>query len=225
VLPIRLLLVDDQQFFRRGLRQVCEAEPDMVIVGEAGDGEIAVTLVPQLHPDVILMDIRMPVIDGVEATRLITAANPAARIIILTMFGQDEFVLEAIKAGAWGYLLKDTAEDTLLQAIRTVARGEALLDARVTTKLLLEFRRLADSTTLPAPPPLETLAEIEVAILRLVALGEENVVIAQHLHLAEKTVANRLSTIYQKLHVTNRVQAALYALRYGLADLAPRFPQ
>jgi len=212
---IRIIIADDHRLFRQGLRQICETVGHLEVVGEAENGREAVEIAQQLQPDVVLMDISMPVLDGVEATRLITADNPAIRVIILTMYKQDRYVFEAIKAGARGYLLKDVDEQELVDAVRAVHRGEALIDPGLATRLLEEFRRLSRGES----PREEDLTDGEMQVLRLVAQGLDNKTIAQRLGLSERTVINRLSEIYQKLHVASRTQAALEALRRGWATL------
>jgi DNA-binding NarL/FixJ family response regulator len=214
---IRVLIADDHRIVRQGLRHVCEIAGGFTVVGEAEDGQAAVELAKQLQPDIILMDIHMPILNGVQATSLIVEANPAARIIILTMYRQDHYVFEAIKAGARGYLLKDIDEQDLIDAIRAVHRGDALIDPSMATRLLEEFRRLTQ-TTAPAED-MENLTPAEMEVLRLVAQGADNKAIAGQLALSERTVANRLSSIYEKLHVNNRTQAALHALRRGWTTL------
>ncbi|MFN3763337.1 MAG: response regulator [Anaerolineae bacterium] len=211
--PIRVLIADDHRLFRQGLRQICETVGRLEVVGEAENGQEAVELALRLRPDVVLMDIRMPVLDGVEATRRITACAPSVRIIILTMYRQDQYVFEAIKAGARGYLLKDIDEQELVDAVRAVHRGEALIDPALAARLLEEFRRLSQGAVE------EELTPGEMEVLRLVAQGLDNKSIARELNLAERTVTNRLSEIYQKLHVASRTQAALVALRRGWASL------
>ena len=221
--PIRLLIADDHKLFRRGLRQVCEAEGGFLVVGEAKNGQEAVELARSLQPDVILMDIEMPLLNGVQATKAITSENPAVQIIVLTIYRDDQYVFEAIQAGAQGYLLKDAEEDVLIQAIHAVHRGEALIDSHVAALVLEEFRRA--SRVEPEPTPIkesEQLDKTEITILRLVAQGVDNPMIANQLSMAEKTISNRLSQIYQKIQVNNRTQAALYALRQGLAVLYPK---
>jgi len=187
------------------------------VVGEAENGEQAVHLARRLKPDVVLMDIQMPILDGVQATHIITESNPVVRVIILTMYRQDQYVFEAIKAGACGYLLKDIDEHELVEAIQAVHRGEALVDPSLAARLLDEFRRL--SAVSNTAEPIETLTEGEMQVLRLVAQGEDNKTIAERLCLSERTVANRLSEIYNKLHVNSRTQAALVALRRGWVPL------
>jgi DNA-binding NarL/FixJ family response regulator len=214
---IRILIADDHTMVRQGLSQICEAEPDMEVVGQAANGREAVLFARSLQPDIVVMDINMPGQDGVEATREITAENPRIGVIILTMYRQDQYVFEAIKAGARAYLLKDADSEELLRAIRAVAAGEALLDPSIAAKMIEEFKRMQDDALLAEG--LTPLTEREQDILRLVAQGYDNQQIAAQLHLSEKTVRNRLSIIFEKLHVNNRTQAALYALRQGLASL------
>jgi DNA-binding NarL/FixJ family response regulator len=215
--PIRVLLADDHKLFRQGLRQICEVKGEFEVVGEAETGQEAVDLARQFKPDVILMDINMPVLDGVQATSYIAEADPAVRIIILTMYRRDDYVFDAIRAGARGYLLKDTDWQELLDAVRRVHRGEALIDPGVATRLIDEFRRLSQPSA--QDESVEKLTQAEMDVLVLVAQGADNAEIADQLALSEKTVTNRLSNIYQKLHVNNRTQAALYALRRGWATL------
>ena len=214
---LRLLLADDHRLFRQGLRQMCELKGGFTVVGEAENGRQAVELAVQTKPDVVLMDIQMPEMDGVEATRQITALVPEARVIILTMYRQDNYVFEAIRAGARGYLLKDTDWGDLLEAIRAVQRGEALINAAMAARVLDEFRR--QSLAPEQSEQAEALNAGEMDVLRLLAQGDDNAAIAQKLALSEKTITNRLSDIYSKLHVDNRTQAALYALRRGWAKL------
>jgi DNA-binding NarL/FixJ family response regulator len=216
---IRVLIADDHRLFREGLRHVCEIVGHFEVVGEAENGQQAVDLTRQLEPDVILMDIVMPALDGVQATSFITEHNPSVGVIILTMYRQDRYVFEAIKAGARGYLLKDVDGQTLVDAVRAVHRGEALIDPGMAAKVLEEFRRLGQWA--PGPGDTEKLTEGEMDVLRLVAEGEENKAIAARLFISESTVANRLREIYQKLHVNNRTQAALAALRRGWVKLGP----
>ena len=214
---IQVLIADDHRLFREGLRQICEIVGGFEVVGEAENGREAIDLARQLEPDVVLMDIQMPVLDGVQATRFIAEQNPAVGVIILTMYRQDHYVFEALKAGARGYLLKDTDGRALVDAVRAVYRGEALIDPGTAAKVLDEFRRLSQLVSGDS----ETLTEGEMDVLRLVAVGEENRTIAEQLSIAESTVANRLREIYQKLHVNNRTQAALAALRRGWVKLGP----
>jgi DNA-binding NarL/FixJ family response regulator len=213
---IKVLIADDHTMFREGLRQILERQSDMIVVGEAKDGFEAVEKVKSLAPDIVLMDIGMPLLDGVSATRLITEKNPDVGIIILTMYRRDEYVFEAIKAGARGYLLKDSRSKRLIETIREVYRGEASLDPKMAARVLEEFRRLAEEAK---PKAFAELTERQVEILRLVAQGASNKEIAQKLFLSEKTVKNNLTIIFQKLYVNSRTQAAIYALREGLVSL------
>jgi DNA-binding NarL/FixJ family response regulator len=189
----------------------------MQVVAEAGDGQQACQVALAAQPDVAVIDINMPVLDGVQVTRHLTLADPDLGVIILTMYRHDEYVFEAIKAGARAFLLKDADSDELLQAIRVVSVGEALLSPAIARKMVEEFRRLQRQRG--EDDSLSSLAKIEMDILRLVAQGLSNKNIGDRLGLAEKTVRNRLSVVFHKLHVNNRVQAARYALRHGLASL------
>ena len=215
---IKVLLVDDHALFREGLRFLLEDQQDkeIEVIGEAEDGLEAVRLVPKLKPSVILMDINMPVLDGVEATRLILKDNDSVGIIILTMYPQDEYVFEALKAGAKAYLLKDTRSKELLAVIKKVHQGHAVIDTQMTTRLLNEFRQIAKARE--DPPKLQTLNEREQKILILVAEGASNKDIAVELGLSERTVKNYLSIIFQKLQVNNRTEAAIRAVQDGLVD-------
>ena len=215
---LRLLLVDDQAMFREGVRTLLELQPDFEIAGEAADGESAVTQAVQHRPDVVLMDLRLPVIPGAEATRRILQRVPATRVIVLTTFEEDQDVFAALRAGAVGYLLKTSPAEKLCEAIRLAARGEALLEPTVAAKVVAAFARLG-----PAPAPVAPVAAAvpllsgrEVDVLRLLANGRSNKEIAADLKLAEGTVKNHLSNVFGKLGVYDRTQAALRGRDLGL---------
>jgi len=213
---IRVLLADDHAMFRQGLKSLLESEPDIRVIGEASSGRDAVRYAADTKPDVIVMDIQMPELDGVKATQSILEINPTANVIILTMYRQDSYVFEAVKAGARGYLLKDVDATVLIDAIRRVTEGETLLDPEMAQNVLEDFRVKKES--LPDEKRGD-LTEREAAILRLLAQGSSNQEIALKLNISEKTVRNRLSEIFAKLQLNNRTQAALYAIREGLASL------
>jgi DNA-binding NarL/FixJ family response regulator len=208
--PIRILIADDHTLMRQGLRQLCEGLGGFIVVAEAENGAQAVELARTARPDVSLMDIVMPDMDGVQAIRQIICETPAARIIALTMYREEQYMLDAIRAGARGYLLKTVDASDLIAAIEAVQRGDYLIDPIIAARVLSEFH-----LSMPERPRVEPLTESEMLVLRLVARGVENEHIAQALNYSVYTVANRLRTIYEKLHVTNRTQAALYALRQG----------
>jgi DNA-binding NarL/FixJ family response regulator len=216
---IRVLLADDHTLFRQGLRQICEIKGGFDVVGEAANGEEAARLAGELQPDVVLIDINMPVLNGIEATALIVEANPDARVILLTMYRQDHYVFDAIKAGARGYLLKNADAEELVAGVREVYQGRALIDTHIAARVLDEFRRLRRGDS-PAGDLME-LTSGEMDVLRLVAAGDDNQAIAVQLNVSSQTVANRLGVIYQKLQVNNRTQAALVALRRGWVELDP----
>jgi NarL family two-component system response regulator LiaR len=211
---IRVLIVDDHAIVREGQRALIDTEPGMEVVGEAKDGFEAVETVETLQPDVILLDLFMPRMDGIEAIIEIKKNNPQARILVLTSFTEDEKVYAAIKAGACGYLLKDSSPQEILTAIRQVYRGEMSMKPSIAKKLMHELQR---SSELPLTE--EPLTAREEEILKLVAQGFSNQEIAARLVISERTVRTHVSNILSKLHLANRTQAALYALREGLADL------
>lgn len=214
---IRILLVDDQSLFREGLSAVLSVQPDIEIVGEAANGVEAVSLAGDLKPHVVLMDLRMPQLGGVEATRRIRATPAAPQVIVLTTFDDDEEVFDALRAGAAGYLLKDDSPERLGDAIRAVARGESFLQPSIAAKVVAEFNRLSSVRSAPAKPALrEPLSERECQVLRQLADGKSNKEIASALNLAEGTVKNHLSNIFGKLGVLDRTQAALMARELGL---------
>lgn len=215
----RLLLCDDHAMFRQGLKSILETEPGFRVIGEAATGREAVRHALETQPDVILMDIQMPELDGVAATKAILSEWTEAKVIILTMYRQDKYVFEAIKVGARGYMLKDADADDLIGSIRAVAAGETLLDAEMAASILDEFHKLGQLDD-SEEHKLSGLTSREEDILRHLARGSSNQAIAASLGVSEKTVRNRLSEIFSKLRLNNRTQAALYALREGIATLA-----
>ena len=214
--PIRVLLVDDQRLMREGLRILLELEPDLQIAGEAEDGEAALEAYASLQPDVVLMDIRMPGMDGVEATWRLRERWPSARVVILTTFDDNEYVFEGLRAGAQGYLLKDVSGHDLAEAVRTVAAGGALIEPSVARKVVAEFARLAPPARAPEEGLPEPLSEREREVLRLLALGLSNREIGTRLSLAEGTVKNHVTNILQKMGVRDRTQASVRARELGL---------
>ncbi len=211
---IRVLVVDDHTIIRRGMKAVLELVPDIRIIGEAANGLEAVRLAEQFHPDVILMDLVMPELDGIEATRRIKASQPDARILVLTTFTGEEMIFPAIKAGALGYQLKDSSPEALVEAIRAVYHGEPSLHPLIARKVLQELLTPSEK-----PPTTDPLTQREVEVLRLIAQGCENKEIAEKLVISEATTRTHVSNILSKLHLASRTQAALYALREGLASL------
>ncbi len=212
--PIRVLIADDHAILRKGIRALLSTEPDIELVGEAGNGVEALAQAEALQPDVILMDLVMPEMDGIEATRQVTATQQGVRVLVLTSFAADDKVFPAIKAGALGYILKDTGPDDLVQAIRQVHRGEPTLEPEIARKVLFELAQPPKQ-----PPTPDPLTAREMDVLRLLAQGKTNREIAEDLVLAELTVRSHVSNILGKLHLANRTQAALYALKEGLATL------
>jgi two-component system, NarL family, response regulator LiaR len=211
---IRVFVADDHAVVREGLRALIGTEPGMEVAGEAADGNEAIAGIRRLQPDVVLLDLVMPGKSGLEVIDDITQDNPQARILVLTSFADDDKVFPAIKAGALGYLLKDSLPQELLQAIRDVHRGEPSLDPAIALKLLRELRRPADE-----PPAPEALTERELKVLNLVSRGLSNQEIADALVISERTVRTHIGNILNKLHLANRTQAALYALRKGWVSL------
>jgi DNA-binding NarL/FixJ family response regulator len=211
---IRVALADDHTLFRQGLRQLLELEPDMEVVGEAINGIQAQELARTAKPDVFLIDINMPLVDGVSATREIVRENPGIGVIVLTMYPEDGYVIRAVTAGARGYLLKDADSARVVDAVRTVAAGHSQIDPGMTTKLLQEFRRIAQTTG--QETALGGLTQREIELLRLIASGRSNKEIAHELSLAESTVKNKLSILFHKLDAKDRTQAAIYAMSHGL---------
>jgi DNA-binding NarL/FixJ family response regulator len=222
--PISVILVDDQPLLRKGFRMVLEEEPDIVVVGEASDGMAALSLVSRRRPDVVVMDVRMPGMDGIEATRAIIATEPRTRILILTTFDLDEYAFAALRLGASGFILKDVLPTELVQAIRSVAAGDAVIAPSLTRRLLDTFAH-----QLPDPQrahqthyELDELTAREREILTELAGGYSNAEIASRLFVAEATVKTHLGRVLAKLGLRDRVQAVVYAYEIGLADRRPR---
>jgi DNA-binding NarL/FixJ family response regulator len=216
---IRVLIVDDQALVRTGFRMIVEAEDDVTVVGEAADGEEALRLAESARPDVVLMDIRMPKLDGVEATRRIVAGRDgdAPRVLILTTFDLDEYVVEALRAGASAFLLKDAPPEELVAAIRTVHAGDAVVAPRVTRRLLDRFASVLPAATVPdEPPALASLTEREREVLTLIARGLSNAEIASELYVSETTVKTHVGHVLTKLGLRDRVQAVVLAYETGL---------
>lgn len=215
---ITILVVDDHQVVRLGLQTLLNVKPDFEVVGQAATAEKAITAVERLRPQVVLMDLRLPGRSGVEACREIKTHWPDTHVIMLTSYADDELVLEAINAGAEGYVLKRVQGSELIEGIRAVVRGEAILDPAVTAKLMARVRRAEHEMVDHA---FRGLSEREIEVLALVAQGKTNAKIAQALHLSEKTVGNHVSAILSKLGVTNRIEAATYAVRYHIERYRP----
>jgi DNA-binding NarL/FixJ family response regulator len=213
---IRVLLADDQALVRSGFRMILDAREGIEVVGEAEDGAQAVELARTLRPDVVLMDVRMPNVDGVEATRRIVSGGTDARIVILTTFDLDEYVYAAIRAGASGFLLKDVRPSELVDAIHVVAAGDALLAPSVTRRLLDRFAAALPGDDEPALPSLESLTERELEVLKLLARGLSNTELAQQLFLSETTVKTHVSSVFRKLRLRDRAQAVVLAYELGL---------
>jgi len=213
-MTIRVLLADDQALMRGGFRMILESADDIEVVGEAYDGADAVRRYAALRPDVVVMDVRMPVMDGIEATRRIAASDPDARILVLTMFDLDAHVYDALRAGASGFLLKDRPPEELVEAVRVVAAGDALLSPSVTRRLIAEFARRPEPPT--PPPTLDELTEREREVLVLIARGLSNAEIAARLHLAETTVKTHVSRVLGKFGLRDRAQAVVLAYESGL---------
>jgi len=216
VTRIKILLVDDQPLFREGLRTVLSLHSDFEVVGEAANGSEAIRLTRSLLPSVVLMDLQMPILDGVSATRRLHEEQPSCRVIVLTTFDDDEMVFDGLRAGAVGYLLKDVPSEKLAEAIRAAARGESFLQPSVAAKVVAEFARLSGRTAAVMESLIEPLSERELEILRLIARGTSNREIASGLFIAEGTVKNHVTNILAKLGVRDRTQAAIKAKDIGL---------
>jgi len=213
---IRVLICDDQAIARHGLQMILSTAPDLQIIGQAQDGQEAVDLVAQHQPDLVLMDLKMPKLNGVQATRLIRQRFPAVQVLVLTTYDADEWVFDAVRAGANGYLLKDTPPPQLLAAIRNTVEGKTPVDPSIAGKLFSSFAKQ------PMPRTnllVEELSEREIEVLQLMAEGLTNAEIGAQIHLSEGTVRNYISTILSKLQVKDRTQAVVMAIRYGLIDL------
>ena len=217
-----LLIADDQALVRVGLRKILENEPEMTVIGEAANGDDAVASARSLRPDLVLMDIRMPVLDGIEATRRIVRAQPATRVLILTTFGLDTYVYDALRAGASGFMLKDAPPEEIVAAVRIVASGEALLAPAVTRAVIEEFARQPAAAAPGPPPAVVELTPREQEVLALLVRGLSNPEICERLVISEATAKTHVAHILQKLDLRDRVQAVIYAYETGLA--APGSP-
>ncbi len=216
---IRVMICDDHALFRRGLIMVLEAEADIEVVAEAEDGEDAVAKAEEFVPDVVLMDVRMPGVDGIEATRRIAEKVPTAKILMLTVSDEEEDLYEAIKAGATGYLLKEVSIEEVAPAARAVVAGQSLISPSMASKLLGEFSNLAKRAEERSSVPTPRLTERELEVLRLVAQGKSNREIAGDLYISENTVKNHVRNILEKLHLHTRMEAVMYAVREKLLDI------
>ena len=214
-MPIRTLVVDDQSMVRAGLRMLLSTEPDIDVVAEAGNGTEAITQARRHHPDVVLMDIRMPELDGLEATRRILAADAAAKVLILTTFNLDDYVYEALRIGASGFVLKDDPPEQLVVAVRTAAAGNALLSPSVTRHVIAHFARHQKH---PPPPSMKTLTSREIDVLRLIAAGLSNAEIGRELYISDNTVKTHVTRLLQKLDLRDRAQAIVMAYQCNLFE-------
>jgi DNA-binding NarL/FixJ family response regulator len=211
---LRVLLVDDHDLFRTGLRTLLE-EQGLQVVGEAENGQVALRLAAELAPDVVIMDLKMPGLTGVETTRRLTSASPLTRVVVLTISVEDEDVMDAVMAGACGYLLKDSSIERLVEGIHAAAAGESLISPQIAAKVLQRLRAQTADTG-AAETILAELSERELEVLRLIANGKDNAQIARELFISPKTVKNHISNILMKLQIENRIQAAVYAVRSGI---------
>lgn len=215
-MTVRLLLVDDQALVRAGFRMILEAQPDLEVVAEAGNGRAALELARRHTPDLVLMDIRMPELDGIEATRRLLREQPGARVLILTTFDLDEHVYDALQAGASGFLLKDVGRDELVRAVRVVAGGDALLAPSVTRRLLADFARQRPTT--PTPATLDVLTARERETLALLARGRSNAEIAAELVVSPETVKTHVGNVLMKLGLRDRIHAVIWAYEHGIVS-------
>lgn len=218
---ISIVIVDDHEIVRRGIREFLSTQDDLAIVGEAASGEEAVEVIRQQAPDVVLMDLVMPGMDGVEATRRVKRESPRSQVIVLTSYHDDEHVFPAIRAGALSYLLKDTGPDRLAEAVRRAARGEAVLDAHVAARLVQEMRGGHGAE----PNPFSELTNRELEVLQQIAQGRSNEAIAKELFISEKTVKSHVGNILGKLHLADRTQAAVLAWKQGVVRRSPSTPK
>jgi DNA-binding NarL/FixJ family response regulator len=220
-MTIRVLVADDQSMVRAGLRMLLADEPDIEVVAEAGNGREAVNQAGRVHPNVVLMDIRMPELDGLEATRRILAAEDSARVLVLTTFNLDEYVYEALRAGASGFVLKDDPPEQLIAAVRTIAGGEALLSPTVTRRVIHEFTRVH---RLPPPKAVDFLTSRELDVFRLITQGLSNAEIGRELFISDTTVKTHVTRLLQKLDLRDRAQAIVLAYQTGLFEGIDRHP-
>jgi DNA-binding NarL/FixJ family response regulator len=214
----RVLIVDDQALVRAGFRMILEAEPDMEVIGEASDGLEALSRVKELEPDVVLMDVRMPELDGIEATRRLLEDGAEAKVVMLTTFDMDEYVYEALRAGASGFLLKDVPPEQLVAGIRAVASGDALLAPSVTRRVIEEFVSRPPDAARKPPPQLAELTERELEVLKLMARGLSNAEIAKELFVSDTTIKTHVARILMKLRIRDRVQAVVFAYENGVVQ-------
>lgn len=221
-MTIKVLVVDDQAMVRAGFRMLLGDEPDIEVVAEASNGLGAVAEAARVHPDVVLMDIRMPELDGLEATRRIIAADPSSRILILTTFGVDEYVYRALRAGASGFVLKDDPPEQLIAAVRTVAGGDALLSPSITRHVIAQFTRVHQA---PPPKAVETLTTREMDVFRLITKGYSNAEIGRELFISDTTVKTHVTRLLQKLDLRDRAQAIVLAYQTGLFDSSDPRPR
>ena len=211
-----VIIADDQELVRFGLRKILETAPGVSVTGEAADGQAAVMLAARLRPDLVLMDIRMPVLDGIEATRQIVHTQPSARVLILTTFGLDTYVYDALRAGASGFMLKDAPPEEIKAAVRIVANGDALLAPAITRAVIEEFARRPAAAELPAPQSLDELTPREREVLALLARGLSNTEICDTLVISEATTKTHVARVFQKLGLRDRAQAVIYAYEHGI---------